>query len=1166
MLSKKMAFSLMSLITIFALAFVAPSAMAAEFDVALDVRGDISSADDLQLEHPGTSLVVRVLFDQAVLFDAATAFITTYDEDDNFVSLPVAKGAPAKTVASKEITLTIPVTAAVVRVNLKIAKDIESADPINTDKSAALDVNIFLVGADSAAGPAVYSIRRTDNFLLPVTADTVPVIVTLSEMPKEFKKGNLSISGNATISKEPEALDPVPERALDTENIASALREAGAIDSRAPTLRSVYDSATGEADGIHASFIATAPAALTAAYVTYTALTAGTPRTATAIADYPTDAAAALGYSIPLFRPVTTFTLAITATTTTAADLVVPDFTEVEVVDAVMVETIIAGIEAGVGLQDRTTDPGDPPDPFDYAEQGPEAYLYADRLYKVRKAEYDKYQAENALYTAYTTAVEAEQDIDQAIIDEYYRISFGADVVQRSTGRDAMLYPYVVTITPKYLNKDNIVLKVGAWEDTNVPIPNRYTPPRREANYREGVDKLTIKVGKDGAPAGTAGHEVFLKKRVIPAGGYLIVTANSAESGINIPADGQKDNHTPVNTARSPAEMKYNLVQVALPNLEVFLTNSGTIDLVSPSAGLFISEIMWGSDASLTTNSNSQWIEIYNTTAANIALGDNENTKLVFYGPNETVPAKTAAVAATATTAPKPVALPAGVVDRVGTIDDTGAGWSLTGIGQSGRTGFGEAASDLIAIIPTLPLYSMYRGMVPTTVAGIMIPEDGNTAAAWIQSTPPALNFDPAGGGNRIASPGDDDFETPAEATERLANEKLAADRLATAADTSVSMPKVGQIYISEIMFAGGGRLPQWIEISNGSRSEQVDLSDWTITVDNAAADADVSVGATATFTIPKGTKIDPSGQYDTPSTILVVTEKGRNDLVGADAADQVLNLEEDNEVDLILAGVTTGKYTLLSDMAFMITLAPLVPKAATPPTSETVTARAQRQADEKVAAKDRADATDMVGNLGADGAAAWVLPMSEEGGRSSIIRRHIQIARGPAAPEDGTMMESWALASDTSFAQITHIRASSYYGAANDVGTPGFRAGGALPVELSQFRPARNKETGAVMITWSTQSELNNAGFFIKRSQQPNGEFQIINATMIPGAGTSSEKQSYTYEDTTAQPNVVYYYQIEDVSLDGNRQTLTRGIRLKGHVSVAGKATLTWGELKTSQ
>ena len=143
------------------------------------------------------------------------------------------------------------------------------------------------------------------------------------------------------------------------------------------------------------------------------------------------------------------------------------------------------------------------------------------------------------------------------------------------------------------------------------------------------------------------------------------------------------------------------------------------------------------------------------------------------------------------------------------------------------------------------------------------------------------------------------------------------------------------------------------------------------------------------------------------------------------------------------------------------------------------------------------------------------------------------------------------------------HLSAHSYYGLPIDVGTPGFRAGGALPVELSHFRPARDKETGAVVITWSTQSELNNAGFFIKRSQQRDGQFKVINATMIPGAGTTSEKQFYTYTDTTAQPNVVYYYQIEDVSLDGNRQTLTRGIRLKGYVGAAGKATTLWGELK---
>ena len=362
--------------------------------------------------------------------------------------------------------------------------------------------------------------------------------------------------------------------------------------------------------------------------------------------------------------------------------------------------------------------------------------------------------------------------------------------------------------------------------------------------------------------------------------------------------------------------------------------------------------------------------------------------------------------------------------------------------------------------------------------------------------------------------------------------------------DTSVMIPMEGQIYISEIMFARGkhGTLTQWIEISNGSRTEQVNLSGWTLKVENATADANVSVGAKAVFTIPEGTKIDPSGQHDTPSTVLVVTEQGRNNLTGAMADGQVVNLWTDQQLELFRLDIFKRRYSLLSDMAFKITLAP--PAALiTPPAA--------------------ADAMDVVGNLGADGAATWALPIAEGNARSSIIRRHVAGSVGPAEPKDGEMMESWVLASDTGFAQATHLSAHSYYGLPIDVGTPGFRAGGALPVELSQFRPERQKDTGAVVITWSTQSELNNAGFFIKRSQQRDGEFKVINATMIPGAGTTSEKQFYTYTDTTAQANVVYYYQIEDVSLDGNRQTLTRGIRLRGDVGAAGKATVLWGELK---
>ena len=702
-----------------------------------------------------------------------------------------------------------------------------------------------------------------------------------------------------------------------------------------------------------------------------------------------------------------------------------------------------------------------------------------------------------------------------------------------------------------------------------LPRTGKYTPDTREADYDEGVEKLTIKVGKEAPKAGTAGLPVVLAKELfIPTDGYLVVADEEAGSAIINPG-GAKD--APLVT-RSPDGLKYNLNAIALPNLETFLANGGVIDVVSPMS-LTISEIMWGSDASIKAdNSKSQWIELRNSGDGANTLDDDaataadEATRLIFYGYGQ-APAATLNADGTTT-------LPAGVKDRVGTIDAKGAVWSLAGKGQSGRTGAGEEALQLAAVVPTQPLISMYRMMDATGKAA-----DGTMASSWMASSPPAVNFKLDAVGVRIASPGAAPIVTTAAAAAAAAAAKAKADAAAAAAakaaDTSVSMPKVGQIYISEVMFAGGGTLPQWIEISNGSRTEQVNLSGWTLTVENATADADVSVGAKAVFTIPEGTKVDPSGQNDTPSTLLVVTEQGRNNLDGAMAAGQILNLWTDQQTELILLGVTKRRYSLLSDMAFQITLAPPVPivapVAATPaPTTAAGiaaarTAAAAKKAADATAALARKQATDVVGNLGTAGTATWALPM-DEGARSSIIRRHVQVSIGAAEPEDGMMMDSWALASDTSFAQITHIRASSYYGSADDVGTPGFRAGGALPVELSHFRPARDKVTDAVVITWSTQSELNNAGFFIKRSQQRDGEFQIINATMIAGAGTTSEKQFYTYQDTTAQPNVVYYYQIEDVSLDGNRQTLTNGIRLKGHIGAAGKLTTMWGDLKTQE
>ena len=95
MLSNKMTFSLMSLITIFALAFVAPSAMAATFgaDLVMDAAGasDISHQDGLQLAI-GTAgdLTFMVKYKKAIKLDiTAHVFATFFDSDGDIDSIPL---------------------------------------------------------------------------------------------------------------------------------------------------------------------------------------------------------------------------------------------------------------------------------------------------------------------------------------------------------------------------------------------------------------------------------------------------------------------------------------------------------------------------------------------------------------------------------------------------------------------------------------------------------------------------------------------------------------------------------------------------------------------------------------------------------------------------------------------------------------------------------------------------------------------------------------------------------------------------------------------------------------------------------------------------------------------------------------------------------------------
>ncbi len=334
-----------------------------------------------------------------------------------------------------------------------------------------------------------------------------------------------------------------------------------------------------------------------------------------------------------------------------------------------------------------------------------------------------------------------------------------------------------------------------------------------------------------------------------------------------------------------------------------------------------------------------------------------------------------------------------------------------------------------------------------------------------------------------------------------------------------------GKVSISEIMYDTGPRsnLVQWIELYNSSMMDTVNLEGWELDIRNQETGG-LYVDATLTF---------KAGAYIPPNqTLLLVSSSAANDV----ADNYVYNLLEKHRSDLRL---TASGRQLLSAAGFYLEL------------------RAKVSGGDPMV-------MDAAGNLEVDGTSLtkmWDLPGSGEM-RTSIVRTYGGVfndmteGSGPHDANDGTMAASWR---QSSMASLT------FYGQRSDIGSPGYRRGGPLPVSLSSFRPVRDASTGHVEISWVTQSELNNAGFNILRSESKTGEFKAINAEgLIAGHGTTSEKHVYRYTDTTAKPNVVYYYQIEDVSMDGVRTTL-RTTHLRGDVSARGKLTTRWGELKSS-
>jgi hypothetical protein len=100
------------------------------------------------------------------------------------------------------------------------------------------------------------------------------------------------------------------------------------------------------------------------------------------------------------------------------------------------------------------------------------------------------------------------------------------------------------------------------------------------------------------------------------------------------------------------------------------------------------------------------------------------------------------------------------------------------------------------------------------------------------------------------------------------------------------------------------------------------------------------------------------------------------------------------------------------------------------------------------------------------------------------------------------------------------------YIGADENTGSP-------LPVDLTEFTASVRKNQD-VLLSWTTASEMNNAGFEIERSADGR-DFKSVD--FVKGAGNSAKPLTYAYTDNKAFNQAgsnILYYRLKQVDFDG--------------------------------
>ncbi len=98
------------------------------------------------------------------------------------------------------------------------------------------------------------------------------------------------------------------------------------------------------------------------------------------------------------------------------------------------------------------------------------------------------------------------------------------------------------------------------------------------------------------------------------------------------------------------------------------------------------------------------------------------------------------------------------------------------------------------------------------------------------------------------------------------------------------------------------------------------------------------------------------------------------------------------------------------------------------------------------------------------------------------------------------------------------------------------------LPVTLALFKAEASYNQ--VILTWKTESEVDNLGFNIYRRSETNRTWQKINSALIAGAGNSSMAHEYQFIDNNVVAGETYSYRLESVNVNGSVETFDQKVQ----------------------